>query len=279
MSTALEPHVRFLTAPDGVRIALHTLGNPDHPAVLLVPGTFSNWTFWYGTRGVGFARTLVDAGYFACVLDPRGHGESARPRRGEKWDIDDWARLDVPTALRAIAAPERAAFVVSHSAGGAVTLAALVADPTLHQLVQRIVVISTPLPWLQPWRGIGAWLIRQLSVMLGRFPARLLRIGPEDELPHVMAQWMTWNLKGHWVGDDGVDYTAGLAELHMPFLFIAATGDRVFAPPYACRGLYEKIGSADKRFMVIADLDHVGVVVSRRARAEVWPAILEFLAR
>ena len=269
----------MLTTPDGVQIALHTLGDAANPPALLVPGTFSNATFWLGTKDKGFARTLADNGYYACVMEPRGHGHSARPDKDEKWDIDDWARRDVPTALRAIASPEKPAIMIGHSAGGAVTLAALVAEPALRESVARVVIIGTPLPWLQPWRGVGAWLIRFVSRALGRFPAKLLRIGPEDELPHVMSQWMTWNLKGHWIGDDGVDYTAGLADLRMPFLVIAATGDRFFAPPAACEGLFDQIGSSDKTFVVIDDLDHVGIVVSRTARSEVWPRILEFLSR
>lgn len=270
--------MRLLTTPDNVRIALHTLGDLSNPAVLLVPGTFSNATFWLGTKGVGFARRLAEAGYYACVIEPRGHGRSARPRKGDDWDIDDWARLDLPTALREIASPDKPCAIVAHSAGGAVALAALVAEPALRQYVSKIVLVGTPLPWLQPWRGAGAWLIRLVSTSLGRFPARLLRLGPEDELPQVMSQWMTWNLKGQWIGDDGVDYTAGLSQLHMPFLVIAATADHMFAPPEACRGLFEKIGSTQKDFVVFDGLDHVSMIVSKRARSEVWPTILTFLA-
>lgn len=285
MTSALERSVQRLTTPDGTHIALHRFGNPEHIPVLLVPGTFSNWTFWFGTRGVGLARTLVDAGYYACALDPRGHGESDRPRRGQHWDIDDWARLDLPTALRAVATPEKPAFVIGHSAGGAVVLAALSAEPELRAYVRGVVAIGTPLPWLQPWRGIGAWLIRATSLMMRRFPARLLRIGPEDELPRVMSQWMTWNIEGHWTGDDGTDYTAGLRQLTHPFLMIAGINDRIFAPPAACRGLYELIGSTNKAFLLfgrseghVADYDHVGLVVSKTARTEVWPAIIDWLA-
>ncbi|HET9440663.1 MAG TPA: alpha/beta fold hydrolase [Longimicrobiales bacterium] len=270
--------IDYLVTPDGARIALHRMGNPEHPRVLLIPGTFSNHTFWLGTRGVGFARTLADAGYEACVLDPRGHGVSDRPTRKQHWDIDDWARADVPTALRALASAEQPVFIIGHSAGGAVTLAALSADQQLHALVRGVVTIGTPVPWLQPWRGIGAWLIRATSEMLGRFPARLLRLGPEDELPRVMSQWMTWNIEGHWTGDDGTDYSKGLEQLHMPFLMIAGTADRFFAPPYACEGLFKMVGSARKQFKVFRDLDHVGLMVSRRARAEVWPCILGFLS-
>ena len=248
------------------------------PRVLLVPGTFSNHTFWLGTRGVGFARTLSDAGYDAYVLDPRGHGFSARPSKTDKWDIDDWAREDVPTALRAIATRDNPAFIIGHSAGGAVVLAALAAEPELRDLVRAVVTIGTPVPWLQPWRGAGAWLLKAVSLALGRFPARLLRLGPEDELPHVMSQWMNWNIKGHWTGDDGTDYSAGFENLHMPFLMIAATADRFFAPPHACEGLFKMIGSSRKQFEVFEGLDHVSVLVSKRARTEVWPRILQFLA-
>lgn len=289
--------MKHLVTPDGVRIALHTLGNPDDTPVLLIPGTFSNHTFWLGTRGVGFARTLIDAGFCAYVLDPRGHGDSARKteqeQRGGKpfwktvqelrggkardygWDIDDWARLDLPTALRAIGRP---AHIIGHSAGGAVALAMLSAEPDLREMALSVTTIGTPLPWLQPWRGAGAWLIRETSRALGRFPARLMRLGPEDELPGVMSQWMNWNLRGHWTGDDGTDYTAGLANLHMPFLMIAGTDDRFFAPPQACRGLFDLIVSDRKQFLVMDGLDHVGLVVSKRARSEVWPRIIEFIS-
>ena len=277
MSGALDPSIEFLTTNDGVRLALHHLGNRDQPTVLLIPGTFSNSTFWFGTKGIGFARTLVDAGFHACVLDPRGHGASDRPTRAQDWNIDDWARTDVPAALRAIATKERPVFVVGHSAGGAVVLAALSADAQLHALVRGIVAVATPLPWLQPWRGIMARLIRTTSLVLRRFPARLLGIGPEDELPRVMAQWMTWNIEGHWTGDDGTDYTAGLAGIDQPFLMLAGTHDHMFAPPDACRCLFDLIGSERKAFEIFDGLDHVGLIVSKAARGSVWPRIIEFL--
>ena len=277
MSTRAEVRVEYLRTADDTRIALHRLGDPHDPRVLLVPGTFSNHTFWLGTRGVGFARTLSDAGWEACVLDPRGHGLSDRPSSDQDWDIDKWAREDVPTALRALASAQQPLHIIGHSAGGAVTLAALAADVTLHPLVRSITTLGTPVPWLQPLRGVGACVIRAVSTLFGRFPARLLRLGPEDELPHVMSQWMTWNIEGHWTGDDGTDYSQGLAHIHHPCLMIAGTADRMFAPPNACEGLFNMVGSARKRFKVFDGLDHVGLMISKRARTEVWPEILHFL--
>ena len=89
---------------------------------------------------------------------------------------------------------------------------------------------------------------------------------------------LPWNINGHWIGDDGTDYTAGLANIHAPFLAIAGTHDTFFAPPEACRGLFELVGAANKKFEVIEGLDHVGLMVSRRAREEVWPVIINWLA-
>ena len=277
---------REILTADDVRLAIHCLGEPGGIPVLLVPGTFSNHTFWLGTRGTGFARALAADGYEAWVLDPRGHGDSQRPRRGQHWDFDHWARYDVPAAIRAAARRGRGVIVVGHSAGGATSLIACAVEPDLRGLVRALVVVATPLPWLQAFRRAVTWLTRALSRALDRFPARLVGLGPEDELGGVMAQWMTWNLEGHWRGDDGTDYEARLSDLELPVLFLAGSGDHVEAPPRAVHALFKLVGSRDKTFLLCGraggfseDYDHVGVLVSRAARLEVWPKILEWLRR
>ncbi|MBI4409835.1 MAG: alpha/beta fold hydrolase [Gemmatimonadetes bacterium] len=270
-------------AADGVRLALHHLGPGNGTPALLLAGTFSNHTFWLGTRGTGLARALAGAGFSTWALDPRGHGQSQWPRRAERWDFDDWARADLPAAL-ASAAAEAPAFLIGHSAGGSAILAALAADPALQRAVRGVVVLATPAPWLQPWRGLLARSIRLASLLLGRFPARALGLGPEDELPGVMAQWMSWNIDGRWRGDDGADYAARLRDVRVPFLAIAGAGDRYWAPVPACRALFELLGSADKEFLLCGrdtgfaeDYGHAGLVISRGARTEVWPHILDWL--
>ena len=147
-----------------------------------------------------------------------------------------------------------------------------------------VVTLATPVPWLQRWRRIGAWSIRAVSRLLGRFPARVVGLGPEDELPGVMAQWMTWNLRGEWVADDDVDYVQALAEVRTPALGISGAGDTTFAPPDACRALIDMIGTDDATYRLAGtetgfseDFDHPGIVVSRAARTEVWPEIIRWL--
>src|SRR5687767_14954956 len=114
-----QPTSEHHVTPDGVRIALHRLGPRNGFPSLLVPGTFSNHSFWFGTRGTGFARDLAAAGYEACAVDTRGHGQSQRPTRRDRWDFDDWAREDIPTVIRVLLAERRRPFVIGHSAGGA----------------------------------------------------------------------------------------------------------------------------------------------------------------
>lgn len=277
--------LEFLHAADGVRLAVHRMGPAGATPVVLLPGTFSNHTFWIGTRGTGFARALAAAGFEAWALDPRGHGASQRPDRGEPWDFDDWARQDVPAALAAAAAAGGRPFLIGHSAGGSAALAALAAEPALAHQLAGAVAIATPAPWLQPWRGLFARSIRRASLLLGRFPARRLGLGPEDELPGVMAQWMGWNIGGHWRGDDGSDYSAGLAQLRLPLLAVAGAGDHLWAPPPACQALFDLVGSPDKSFLLCGrrtgfatDYGHAGLVVSREAREEIWPRLLDWLA-
>jgi oxygen-independent coproporphyrinogen-3 oxidase len=283
--TASDVRIDRLVTGDGVALALHHLGATTDPHVLLVPGTFSNHTFWLGTRGTGFARAAADAGFQTWSLDPRGHGASQRPRRHERWDFDDWAREDVPAALRAATVDGTRAVVIGHSAGGAAILAALAAHVELRPAVRGVITLGTPVPWQQKvFRGLAGRLIRTISRRLRSFPARALRLGPEDELAGVMEQWMGWNFDGRWLGDDGTDYGARLAEIMAPTLVVAGAADRIWAPPAAVRGLYDLVGSPAKRFLLCGrasgfakDYGHVELVVSRAARHEVWPRLIAWM--
>ncbi|MDX1676100.1 MAG: alpha/beta fold hydrolase [Longimicrobiales bacterium] len=270
-------------AADGTRLALYRVGDPEGPPVVLMPGTFSNHTFWLGTRGHGMAWALARAGYEAIVLDPRGHGGSER-HDGRGWTFEDWGRLDVPAAVEAATRDSEKALLIGHSAGGAALLIALAGEPELRDRVAALVALATPVPWLQRWRKLGAWLIRAVSRVLGRFPARLLGLGPEDELPGVMAQWMTWNLRGEWIGDDATDYVRALGEVRVPILAVSGAGDTTFAPPDACRGLMEMVGTDDATYVLAGretgfseDFTHPGIVVSKPAHDEVWPLVIDWL--
>ena len=285
-SPAETPRLVRILAGDGVRLAVHRLGPEAGTPVVLLPGAFTNHRFWLGTKGTGFARALAATGREAWILDPRGQGESQKSSRTDRWEFRDWVVHDVPAILEAASAGGKRAFLVGHSAGGAAALAALAAAPPLRGKVRGLLLLATPAPVLGPGRRLGALFVRGLSLALGRFPARRLRLGSEDELPRVMAQWMRWNLRGEWRWRGGPDLLERLAEVEVPAFGAAGSGDRLFAPPALCRRLLEALGSPDQTFREFGraagcseDFGHAGLVVSRAAPREVWPALLDWLER
>jgi oxygen-independent coproporphyrinogen-3 oxidase len=118
---------------------------------------------------------------------------------------------------------------------------------------------------------------------LGRFPARALGVGSEDEAADILADWMEWNVRGSWRGRDGYDYWAALRTVSVPYLAVAGSADRLFAPAAACAQVVEQIGSSSKALAVQPELTHRGLALSHRARDTAWRAaatwILETLSR
>ncbi len=282
--------VDFFETPDGARIAVHRLG-PEGGArfiarIVLVPGAFSNHEFWLGTRGAGFGRELVSRGWESWAIDPRGHGQSSREGSRDRWRFRDWIRYDVPAVLIAALDGGAPVLLVGHSAGGAAALSTLAMHPELTGAVAGLVLIATPAPILGPFRRLGARAIVALSRLFGRFPARLLRYGSEDEHRDVMVEWMEWNLRGVWGWDEAPDLLGRLHHVELPILVVSGAGDGLFAPPALCRELFEMFRTRDKTFLEFGratgyskDYGHAGLIVDRSAREEVWPRIIEWMER
>lgn len=275
---------------DGVDLALWRVP-PDRPTtrapVLLVHGTFSNHRFFHGTRERGFARALARRGFDAWVAELRGHGRSGAAGRGEAWRFEDWIRHDAPALVRGVVAHSGADRVlwVGHSAGGVIGAALLGLGGPEADRVAGLVMVGAPAPtglglMQRPIAAAGYLLAR----LFGRFPARLLGIGPEDEHLGIFAQWMRWNLRGEWHGDDGTDYFANCRRVRVPVLALAGGGDWLVAPPAVCEDLLEACGSGDRMFVACGraegfaeDYDHNRVLVSTPARGDVWPLIADWL--
>ncbi|MCH1882097.1 alpha/beta hydrolase [Agrococcus sp. ARC_14] len=70
----------FAMAPDGVRIALHELGDPEGRPVLMIHGFSSNARRnWIES---GWGESLAAVGLRGIAMDLRGHGDSDRPSIG-----------------------------------------------------------------------------------------------------------------------------------------------------------------------------------------------------
>lgn len=273
-------------ADDGVDLALYRARPaaplPGAPPLLLVHGTFSNRRFFLGSGDRGMARWLAGRGFDSWVAELRGHGRSGARGRAASWRFEDWIRRDAPALVRAVleATGEERLIWIGHSAGGVIAAAFAGLGHPESSRIAGIVMAGAPAPtrpgaWHVPLAALGYGVTR----VFGRFPARLLRIGPEDEHRGIMAQWMAWNVLGRWIGSDGTDYLAAAARVRAPVLAVAGAGDLI-APPTACDGLLKSLGSADRTLLVCGrrtgfsrDFTHNRTIVSSAARQEIWPRI------
>ena len=275
--------LRRVSAADGVQLALHRLRahRDGRPAVLLVHGAFTNHRLWLkdGGAGGGLGHFLGAVGFDVWLADLRHHGDSAREPRPRTWTFEDWVLRDAPALVARIRDETGGARLawIGHSAGGAAGLCWLARVATAAA-VDAIATLGTPGPRrLGPVRWtLAAWTIT-LSRVLGRFPARTLGFGSEDEAAGILAQWMRWNVRGGWVGADGFDYFAALGAVRTPYLAVAGGADRLFAPADACRQVVDRIGAERKRFELAPGLSHSGLALSSQARETSWAALAAWL--
>jgi predicted alpha/beta hydrolase len=277
---------RRLTASDGVEIALHRMRahRDGRPAVLLVHGAFSGNTVWLRNgraRDTGLAYFLGARGFDVWLADLRGHGLSAREPARFRWRFEDWILKDTPTLVARVVEETGGAPLVwiGHSSGGAVGLCWLARLSGAALPLAACVTLGTPGPLrMGAVRRGAAWSIVRLTRLLGRFPSRALRFGPEDESAGVLGQWMGWNVAGSWRGDDGFDYWSGLARVRVPHLSVAGAGDWLFAPPAACQQVVDAVGAARKELFVTAPgIDHRGLLLDARAPQDYWPRMATWL--
>lgn len=269
---------RRIRTADGVELALHRLRayRDERPAVLLVHGAFSGHRLWLRRK---FAYYFGERGLDVWAADLRDHGASDREPAPRTWRFEDWVLRDAAAIVQRVKEETNDAPLawIGHSAGGAVGLCAAARLPGLVPL-QAIVTFGTPGPRrMGALRRAGAAVMIGLARGLGRFPARALGIGSEDEAVGILADWLAWNLRGRWVGRDDYDYWAALRELRVPYLAVAGASD-IWAPPRACAQVVEQVSAENKALSVHPRLGHRGLVLSRRARQTAWPAAAEWLA-
>jgi alpha-beta hydrolase superfamily lysophospholipase len=274
---------RRVRTADGVDLALHRLpaGLGRRAAVLLVHGAFSSHTIWLMTRHPdgGLAQFLGERGFDVWLADLRHHGESAREPRPFTWRFEDLILADAPALVARVREETDDAPLawLGHSAGGAVGLAWLArqagADPPA-----AMVTFGAPGPrdMSLPRRLLALGTIA-ICRTLGRFPARALGMGSEDEAALVLGDWMSWNVGGRWLGRDGFDYLAALAAARTPYLGVAGAADHLFAPPDACRQIVDAMGGGGDFAVVGPGLDHPGMLTDPRAREQCWPRVAAWL--
>lgn len=235
------------------------------------------------------AAYLAAAGYDGWTLEVREHGESRR--RGmepRETSFDTWVNFDVPAAIDYVyQQTQRPLFWVGHSIGGVLIYAYLSRYPKAEEKLRGIVSFASQAHHAgSSLKGRAMiYFTMAISRLLGYFPARRLRLGPEDEFRGVLAQWAGWNLRRRWLSLDGYDYFSGLRRIQTPVLALVGGGDHLLAPESGCRALFEALGSRDKQIIKFSqanghaeDYDHLSIVIGKSAPMEIWPAVESWLA-
>lgn len=161
----------------GIRLHAATAGDPSHPLVLLIHGTFGAWVDY---RYV--IEPLADRGFHVAAVDMRGYGMSDKPpaRPGDDTLL---ATGDVDGLITALG--HSRAHIVGHDTGGAVGWVYAAAYPAR---VASLISVSAAHPHdmrramrRRPWQLL--YMLTRVGV--GRLPGGLLRS-------------QTWALPGVW---------------------------------------------------------------------------------
>ena len=134
--STLEPVHLQTVSFDGTRIHYDVYDAPSPSAVVVVPG------FWRDRRHssmVRLARYVVEQGYRAIVMDPRGHGESEGT-----YGFNQYEQHDVHAVIRDVLENHRTisnVTLIGFSYGGAIAISATARHPQLP--IAAILLISS----------------------------------------------------------------------------------------------------------------------------------------
>src|SRR5207253_8610980 len=113
-----------------------------------------------------------------------------------------------------------------------------------------------------------------LARVVGRFPARRLAVGSDDEPLGYVADFLRGSRTSDWRARDGFSYWEALPRVPVPVRAWVGSGDRLMSPPADARGLLACVPDGAVRVVGRAsglafDPGHMAMVLDERARP-VW---------
>lgn len=252
--------------------------------VICIHGVFSDSRLFFSThdpyRADGW---FAGHGYRTFLGDLRGHGRSRMPAgiRRWNWDFGTYALTDIP-ALLTFAADRHDGplFVLAHSFGGYVTLVAL---GLATDLQSRIAGVCAPAAAVNDYtdggmvKRIQLPMASVLSRLVGRTPARSLRLGSSDEPWRLMRRFAQWARNGSFCSiDQAVDYWQTLGRVALPVYAGVGASDTFHASPHRARKLLDHLGSRDVTFEVFGrdqGFGHFDIAIGKRATESVLPRV------
>jgi len=234
---------------DGVALAATLLEAPQATArgtVIMAHAMFARQSAFRRPAGRGLAERMHERGWSVLLFDFRGHGGS----KAESYGYDDFVQRDLPAVVECVRARSRGPVaLLGHSLGAHVALASVGCG--LCEL--DALVLAAANVWLRDFEPNGAiWTLKRATLegfvrtarRVGKFPARALRLGSDDEALGYVEDLARFGLEGKWRSRDGArDYLAALGNVHAPVYAIASDGDLLNARPVCvermvarCRG-------------------------------------------
>lgn len=268
---------------------LEPAGDPVGVAIL-AHAAMSRRAAFDRPRGAGRARFLAERGWCAVAFDFRGHGDSTPPHGAMPGSgYDELVARDLPAIcdFARHKARERPVVVLGHSLGGHVAMAAVASgaiDVDAAVGLGAVAWVRHLEPSQARWWAKRAFIeaMLALSRRAGRFPARALRMGSDDESRALIEDIARIVRSGRWGSADGrVDYLARLERVRLPILEVVSEGDRFECSPDCARRLAARCGARHEVLCVsegddgTRPPDHMGLVTGGQvrtawARIEAW---------
>jgi predicted alpha/beta hydrolase len=228
----LEAEPLEIRTNDGVTLSatVHEPNGPMRGTVVMAHAMFARQSAF---RWV--APMFRDRGWRAITFDFRGHGKSPATTYG----YDDFVVHDLPAVIDCARArsEDKPVALLGHSLGGHVALAA---EGCKLVSLDAIVLVASNV-WLRDFEPNGAlwtakrWILEgfvRTARRFGKFPARRLKLGSDDESLDYVEDLARFGLDGRWVSRDGTrNYLSALTEVQIPLYSIASDGDRINARP------------------------------------------------
>jgi predicted alpha/beta hydrolase len=241
----------------------------------------------------GLAQAYAALGYRTVAFDFRGHGDSTSPASTREWSYDELVRFDLPCVVECARArsEDKPVFVIGHSLGGHVALAA---QGTGRMSADGLVVIAANV-WLRAletsrvrWAARLALgrTMREAVARFGKLPARQVRLGSDDASAAFVGDLLRFMHDDAWRSADGADdYLASLAQIAVPVCAVASDGDRLMCPPASAAALARRCGGPLEIVRISRSDDggrapgHMSMVTSGRARMRLLDALAWVAAR
>ncbi|MGH3524721.1 MAG: alpha/beta fold hydrolase, partial [Mycobacterium sp.] len=229
----------MVTVSDGGRFRVTRIGAGHGVPVVLVPGMFDNRRLYLWPGGGGLADMLAGSGFDAWIVERRGTGGVALAA-GARAGWEEMVRVDLPAVQRLVTAETGgSAFWVGHSFGG-VALARAAAQTMQSQVAGLVLVnAAVDIPLLANPVVTAIVTARMWGDV---FPARRLRLGPENEPVAALEDAISWGAAERACGV----LSATLGAVDVPVLALTAPHD-VIAPASRCDRLAQSFTSADRR--------------------------------